>query len=110
MAEKSDLRPEGAAPVAGALVSPPTFSANSVSISMNVSELVLTFGQSRAIFDAVEPAQAKGLAIEWTASFSVGAAAAVQMHDALGKALQEYQKRFGAIPKDANAKMQILDK
>ena len=89
------------------VVSPPTVPASHVSITITAGDVLISFGHQRAMFDAANPKMPKGTSIEWAVSFALGAPVAVQLLEALGLALEEYRKRYGAIPKDPSGKIDV---
>ena len=90
---------------AAVLQSPPTVHATQLSVSMNVAEVSLTFGQLRQLIDprTGQPAQQTGL--EWLLTVNLPAPVVELLYDSLGSVLRAYRQRFGAIPRDPNVSM-----
>src|SRR5271166_3355138 len=97
--------PVGTVNLAGQSPVPPTQGATQISLAVNLHEVVLTFGISRATMQP-DPSGAPVpiLGIGWLISLSVPPTAAKMLQENLAKVLERYEEHFGKIPVDPNAR------
>jgi hypothetical protein len=74
-----------------------------ISISVTIDEIALLLGQNRTILDnANMPSGFQK--VEWSAAYSLSPSTAVNLHAAIGKAIEQFSTAFGKIPVDPNTK------
>lgn len=84
---------------------PPVLAANQIALRMNVADIAITLGHVRQIIDPATGGPGERAAIEWLLTVVLSAPAARMLHEGLGGAIAEYEKRFGAIPRDPNQRI-----
>lgn len=79
---------------------PPTMAAAHHIITTGLSEISVTFGQTRWAPQAASPtAQVNAIPyLEWFATISMSPPVAKQVRDGLSKAIDAYEEQFGVIP------------
>ena len=80
--------------------SPPVQAANQIALAMSSSDIALTLGQVRQVINPETGFPGEQAALEWLLTVVLSAPTARNLRDALGVTIQEYEKRFGSIPRD----------
>ena len=81
--------------------SPPVQSANQLGVAMSLSDIAVTFGQTRQMIDPATGTPGGQAAIEWLMTVTLAAPVARNLLEALTRALEVYETNYGRIPKDA---------
>jgi hypothetical protein len=102
MADKAQIHNQSQAlAIAGqdSQVSPPTIHASRFGFNHTATDIGLSFATARVLIDPLSGLPtATGL--EWLVTVMMSPTLAQQLYDVLGVVLTDYEKRFGAIPKD----------
>ena len=87
---------------AGSGSSPQPVYASQLSLAMNLAEVSITVGQVRQLIDPQSGQPATQAGVEWILSLLLSAPVARQLNTMLTTVLDEYEKKFGVIPRDAS--------
>jgi hypothetical protein len=85
--------------ISGGVISPPVIAATHITVTLSAAEIALTLGRGRQMFNPQTNVPA-GAVIEWFQTCSLNPVTALQLRDALARAIQIYETQFGSIPRD----------
>ena len=90
------------------MVAPQTATASHFALSMTVNEILLGVGHSRFVM-APGPggAAVPAIAPEFFLALSLSPSSVVQLADILTRTVAAYEERFGPIPRDAGAQLNV---
>jgi hypothetical protein len=70
-------------------------------------DVSLSFATGRTIIDPKIGQPGSAIALEWFITVAMSPVLADQLHQVLAVVLEDYRKKFGAIPKDPNFKIEM---
>jgi hypothetical protein len=91
---------------------PPTQGASQFALAISPAEILMSIGHARVVMTQVPPGTtpAPQPFTEWFLTLAVSPTATVMLLDQLKLAISTYESKFGKIPRDPSAKIDVQER